>query len=52
MKTLALRMESSRKRDGLAEWLSHHPAVAPSICRLPDHPRHELNARQASGFGS
>ncbi len=54
MKTLALRMERQQENAMvLAEWLSHHPAVgAVHYVGLPDHPGHELNARQASGFGS
>ena len=54
MRTLPLRMERmSRSAMVLAEWLADHPAVTQVLYPgLPDHPGHELAARQLSGgFG-
>ena len=54
MRTLPLRMrEMSRNAQALAEFLSDHPAVEDVLYPgLPDHPGHEVAARQmAGGFG-
>ncbi len=53
VKTLALRMERhGANAAAVAEMLGHHPAVASvRYPGLPDHPGHELAARQMRGFG-
>jgi cystathionine gamma-lyase len=52
-KTLPLRMERhSQNAQIIAELLADHPAVSRIIYPgLPDHPQHELAARQMSAFG-
>jgi cystathionine gamma-synthase len=54
LRTLALRVERSGANAAeLARRLSGHPAVASvRYPGLPDHPGHELAARQMSGFGA
>jgi cystathionine gamma-synthase len=53
LKTLGLRVE--RHNDNamaIADWLQAHPKVtAVHYPGLPDHPRHDIAARQMSGFG-
>jgi cystathionine gamma-synthase len=53
LKTLAVRMERHCSNAlTVAKWLTGHPAVTAVIHPgLPDHPGHELAARQMSGFG-
>ncbi len=53
MKTLALRVEQqNRNAQKAAEFLAAHPAVERVwYPGLPDHPGHELAARQMSGYG-
>jgi len=53
VKTLPLRMaRSEASARELAAWLAEQPAVrAVHYPGLPDHPQHELAARQMSGFG-
>ncbi|GAB3766406.1 cystathionine gamma-synthase [Microlunatus parietis] len=53
LKTLAVRMEQhSDNAQAVAEFLTGHPAVAETIYPgLPDHPGHELAARQMRRFG-
>jgi cystathionine gamma-synthase len=53
IKTLAVRMDRHCANAArIAEFLSDHPAVAEVIYPgLPDHPQHELAARQMAGFG-
>lgn len=53
LKTLPLRMErQQRNAHQLAEWLRSHPRVGRVYYPgLPEHPGHELQARQAGGFG-
>lgn len=53
LKTLSLRMERhSENAARIAEFLSGHPAVHTVLYPgLPDHPGHDVAARQMSGFG-
>ncbi len=53
LETLALRMERhSASALALARWLREQPGVTRVFYPgLPDHPQHELAARQQSGFG-
>lgn len=53
VKTLAVRMERHcRNAARVAEFLKEHPLVARVwYPGLPDHPGHEVAARQMSGFG-
>lgn len=53
LKTLELRMQRhSANAARVAEFLTEHPAVARVLYPgLPDHPGHEVAARQMSGFG-
>ena len=53
LKTLGLRMERHGSNAlALAEWLRDQPGIAEVLYPgLPDHPGHELAARQMSGFG-
>jgi cystathionine gamma-lyase / homocysteine desulfhydrase len=53
IRTLGLRMKQhERNAHMLAEWLSRHERVQKVYYPgLPDHPGHELAARQARGFG-
>jgi len=53
MKTLALRMEAhAENARRLAEWLRQQPWVKRVLYPgLPDHPGHDILARQATGFG-
>lgn len=53
LKTLVLRMQRHcENAAAVAEFLSGHPAVhAVLYPGLPDHPGHEIAARQMSGFG-
>jgi cystathionine gamma-synthase len=54
VRTLALRMERAQENAAeLARRLAEHPAVGRVLYPgLPDHPGHELAARQMSGFGA
>lgn len=54
MRTLAVRLERSQRNAGeLAVRLAGHPGVGSvRYPGLPDHPGHELAARQMSGFGT
>jgi cystathionine beta-lyase/cystathionine gamma-synthase len=53
LKTLALRMQRHcENASAVAEFLDGHPAVERVLYPgLPDHPGHELAARQMSGYG-
>ncbi|NOX92938.1 MAG: O-succinylhomoserine sulfhydrylase [Gammaproteobacteria bacterium] len=53
LETLRIRMEAHcRNAQVLAEWLEQQPAIARvNYPGLKSHPRHELAARQQSGFG-
>jgi cystathionine gamma-synthase len=53
LKTLALRMQRhSENGAAVAEFLADHPAVSSVLYPgLPDHPGHDVAARQMSGFG-
>ncbi|WP_126428070.1 aminotransferase class I/II-fold pyridoxal phosphate-dependent enzyme [Brevibacillus marinus] len=53
MKTLALRMERHQQNAfAVARFLSSHPAVSEVFYPgLPEHPGHQLQSRQASGYG-
>ncbi|KAA9393973.1 cystathionine gamma-synthase [Kocuria coralli] len=53
LKTLSLRMERHQDNAGrIAEWLTQRPEVSQVLYPgLPDHPGHELAARQMEGFG-
>ncbi len=53
IKTLGVRMDRhSQNAARVAEWLSAHSAVKSVLFPgLPDHPGHELAARQMRGFG-
>lgn len=53
IKTLGVRMDRHSQNAALvAEWLSRHSAVKSVLFPgLPDHPGHELAARQMRGFG-
>lgn len=53
MKTLGLRMRQHEKNARtIANWLVEHPRVKKVFYPgLPDHPGHQLAARQARGFG-
>ena len=53
VKTLALRMQAHcASAARIAEWLTQQPEVQKVIYPgLPDHPQHELAARQMRGFG-
>ncbi|MHA7815252.1 MAG: O-succinylhomoserine sulfhydrylase [Pseudohaliea sp.] len=53
LETLALRMQAHSESAGrLARWLQAQPAVERVFyAGLPDHPGHELAARQQSAFG-
>ena len=54
IKTLALRMEQAQKNASLiAGWLQKQSCVTKVIYPgLPDHPGHEIQKRQARGFGA
>lgn len=54
IKTLAVRMERHEQNArAVVELLCRHPRVQKVLYPgLPDHPGHELQKRQASGFGS
>jgi cystathionine gamma-synthase len=54
LRTLAVRLDRAEQSAGeLARRLSEHPAVTRvRYPGLPDHPGHELAARQMSGFGA
>lgn len=54
IKTLAVRMDRHERNAGqVVDYLVQHPKVRKVLYPgLPDHPGHELNKRQASGFGS
>jgi cystathionine gamma-synthase len=53
LKTLVLRMrQHSENATLVAEFLSEHPAIATVLYPgLPNHPGHEVAAKQMSGFG-
>jgi len=53
LKTLALRVErQNQNAQAVAEFLAGHPQVSRVFYPgLPDHPGHEVAARQMSGFG-
>jgi len=53
IKTLGVRMDRHQANAArIAEFLLDHPAVASVLYPgLPDHPGHEIAARQMSGFG-
>jgi cystathionine gamma-synthase len=53
IKTLGVRMDRHQANAGrIAEYLSGHPAVSGVLYPgLPDHPGHEIAAKQMSGFG-
>ncbi len=53
IKTLGVRMDRHQANAGrIAEYLSGHPAVSRVLYPgLPDHPGHEIAAKQMSGFG-
>lgn len=53
LKTLSLRMERHQSNAGrIAEWLTERPEVLEVLYPgLPDHPGHDLAARQMDGFG-
>jgi cystathionine gamma-synthase len=53
LKTLTLRMQRhSENAARVAEFLDEHPAVSVTLYPgLPQHPGHEIAARQMSGFG-
>jgi cystathionine beta-lyase len=53
LKTLAIRMERHNANAGeLARFLAQHPAVAKvNYPGLPEHPDHDIAARQMHGFG-
>ena len=53
LKTLPLRMQRhSENASAVAEFLSGHPAVTTVLYPgLPDHPGHQVAARQMRGFG-
>jgi cystathionine gamma-synthase len=53
LKTLVLRMQRhSENAAAVAEFLVEHPAVASVLYPgLPDHPGHQVAAKQMSGFG-
>ena len=53
IKTLALRMQKhSENASAIADWLSSHPKVRRVYFPgLPDHPGHDIAARQMSSFG-
>jgi cystathionine gamma-synthase len=53
LKTLGVRMDRHQANAGrIAAYLQQHPAVASVLYPgLPDHPGHEIAARQMSGFG-
>jgi cystathionine beta-lyase/cystathionine gamma-synthase len=54
IKTLAVRMERHEKNAHvLVDYLAKHPKVRKVLWPgLPDHPGHEVQKRQASGFGA
>ena len=54
MKTLAVRMERQQSNAAeVAQWLTTRPEVTNVYyAGLPDHPGHDINARQARGAGS
>jgi cystathionine beta-lyase/cystathionine gamma-synthase len=54
LKTLAVRMrQHCANAHAIAEWLVQHPAVSRvSYPGLPDHPGHDLAARQMDDFGA
>ncbi|HVT59943.1 MAG TPA: cystathionine gamma-synthase [Thermoanaerobaculia bacterium] len=54
IKTLAVRMDRhERNARQLVDFLASHPRVQRVLYPgLPDHPGHEIQRRQASGFGS
>lgn len=54
LKTLAVRMEAQQKNAAvIARWLDRHPKVKQVYYTgLPEHPGHELQKKQARGFGS
>lgn len=53
LKTLGVRMDRHCANAGeLAQWLTTHPAVSRvHYPGLPDHPGHQIAARQMDGFG-
>ena len=53
IKTLVLRMQRhSENAAAVAQFLAEHPAVSAVLYPgLPDHPGHQVAARQMSGFG-
>lgn len=53
LKTLVLRMQRhSENASAVAQFLVEHPAVASVLYPgLPDHPGHDVAAKQMSGFG-
>lgn len=53
IKTLAVRMECQQKNAlTIARWLKQHQKVSQVYyIGLPEHPGHEIQKRQASGFG-
>ncbi|MGY1693402.1 MULTISPECIES: cystathionine gamma-synthase [unclassified Geodermatophilus] len=53
IKTLGVRMERHQANAArIAEYLSEHPAVSSVLYPgLPDHPGHDIAAKQMSGFG-
>jgi cystathionine gamma-synthase len=53
LKTLGVRMDRHSANAGrVAEWLLEHPAVSAVLYPgLPEHPGHEIAARQMSQFG-
>ncbi len=53
IKTLGVRMDRHGANAGrIAEFLSEHPAVSQVLYPgLPDHPGHDVAAKQMSGFG-
>ncbi|MEE8138911.1 MAG: PLP-dependent aspartate aminotransferase family protein, partial [Thermoanaerobaculia bacterium] len=54
LKTLAVRMERHEANGrGVAQFLEQHPKVERVLYPgLPDHPGHEIQKRQATGFGA
>lgn len=53
LETLRIRMEAhSRSAQAVAEWLQRQPGIAHvNFAGLPDHPQHELSARQQRAPG-
>lgn len=54
MKTLSVRLDRQQENAGrIARWLAAHPRVRRVYYPgLPDHPGHDLLARQSRGFGA